>query len=96
MLQVGVTNAVIHELPAIVSFPERAEFRVQSPAEIAIQANTRRNCRCARIGGAGCRRRQGSADPLGCTGKIGSQRAQPDARTQPPKRIPHRIGEISA
>lgn len=40
MLEVGVTDAVIHELPAIVSFPEHAEFRVQSPAEIAIQANT--------------------------------------------------------
>ena len=33
-------EAVIHELPAVVSFPEHAEFRVASPAEIAIQANT--------------------------------------------------------
>ena len=33
-------EAVIHELPAIVSFPEHAEFRVESPNEIAIQANT--------------------------------------------------------
>jgi len=33
-------NAVIHELPAIVSFPEHAEFRVESPTDIAIQANT--------------------------------------------------------
>lgn len=40
MREVGVTDAVIHELPAIVSFPEHAEFRVQSPTEIAIQANT--------------------------------------------------------
>jgi hypothetical protein len=40
MKAVGVTDAVIHELPAIVSFPEHAEFRVQSPTEIAIQANT--------------------------------------------------------
>ncbi len=40
MVAAGVTDAVIHELPAIVSFPEHAEFRVQSPVEIAIQANT--------------------------------------------------------
>ena len=40
MVEAGVTDAVIHELPAIVSFPEHAEFRVQSPAGIAIQANT--------------------------------------------------------
>jgi hypothetical protein len=40
MLAIGVTNTQIHELPAIVSFPEHAEFRVQSPTEIAIQANT--------------------------------------------------------
>jgi hypothetical protein len=33
-------QAVIHELPAIVSFPEHAEFRVLAPKEIAIQANT--------------------------------------------------------
>src|SRR4026207_2273287 len=33
-------EAVIHELPAIVSFPEHAEFRVASPVEIAIPANT--------------------------------------------------------
>ena len=33
-------EAVIHELPAVVSFPEHAEFRVASPVEIAIQANT--------------------------------------------------------
>lgn len=40
MLKAGVTDTVIHELPAIVSFPEHAEFRVESPREIAIQANT--------------------------------------------------------
>jgi hypothetical protein len=40
MLAIGVTDTQIHELPAIVSFPEHAEFRVQSPTEIAIQANT--------------------------------------------------------
>jgi hypothetical protein len=33
-------QAVIHELPAIVSFPEHAEFRVLAPKDIAIQANT--------------------------------------------------------
>ncbi len=36
----GLSDVVMHELPAIVSFPEHAEFRVESPSEIAIQANT--------------------------------------------------------
>jgi hypothetical protein len=36
----GLSDVVIHELPAIVSFPEHAEFRVESPTEISIQANT--------------------------------------------------------
>jgi hypothetical protein len=40
MKQNGLTDSVIHELPAIVSFPEHAEFRVESPVEISIQANT--------------------------------------------------------
>ncbi|MCR9135507.1 MAG: M28 family peptidase [Alphaproteobacteria bacterium] len=40
MVKAGVKDTVIHELPAIVSFPEHAEFRVQSPEDIAIQANT--------------------------------------------------------
>ncbi|HUN70427.1 MAG TPA: M28 family peptidase [Burkholderiales bacterium] len=40
MKAAGVPDAAIHELPAIVSFPEHAEFRVQAPVEIAIQANT--------------------------------------------------------
>src|SRR3979490_3612503 len=38
--QNGLPDSVIHELPAIVSFPEHAEFRVESPVEISIQANT--------------------------------------------------------
>ncbi len=40
MQAVGADSAVIHELPAVVSFPEHAEFRVEAPVEIAIQANT--------------------------------------------------------
>ncbi len=39
MLQSGA-EAVIHELPGLVSVPEHAEFRVESPSEIGIQANT--------------------------------------------------------
>jgi hypothetical protein len=38
--QAGLTDAAVHELPAIVSFPQHAEFRVESPVELAIQANT--------------------------------------------------------
>ncbi|MSQ54731.1 MAG: M28 family peptidase [Betaproteobacteria bacterium] len=33
-------EATMHELPAVVSFPEHAEFRVVAPGDIAIQANT--------------------------------------------------------
>jgi hypothetical protein len=33
-------DAQVHELPALVSFPEHADFRVESPRQIAIQANT--------------------------------------------------------
>jgi hypothetical protein len=33
-------DAAIHELPGLVSFPEKAEFRVLAPREIAIEANT--------------------------------------------------------
>ena len=33
-------EAVVHELPAIVSFPEHAEFRIEAPTAIGIQANT--------------------------------------------------------
>ncbi len=40
MLKAGLTDVKIYELPAIVSFPEHAEFRVESPAAVAIQANT--------------------------------------------------------
>ena len=40
MLEAGVSDTSIHELPALVSFPEHAEFRVLEPDEIAIQANT--------------------------------------------------------
>jgi hypothetical protein len=40
MIEAGVSNTVIHELPAIVSFPHHAEFRTTSPKDIAIQANT--------------------------------------------------------
>jgi hypothetical protein len=40
MIAAGIGDTVIHELPAIVSFPHHGEFRVQSPVEIAIQANT--------------------------------------------------------
>lgn len=40
MKAVGVDEVTIHELPAVVSFPEHAEFRVEAPVEIALQANT--------------------------------------------------------
>jgi hypothetical protein len=40
MRAAGLTEVAVHELPAIVSFPEHAEFRVLAPNEIAIQANT--------------------------------------------------------
>jgi len=40
MIEAGVGDTRIHELPAIVSFPEHAEFRVEAPREIVIQANT--------------------------------------------------------
>src|SRR5258708_3684430 len=36
----GLTDVIIHELPAVVSFPEHAQFRVESPVAISIQANT--------------------------------------------------------
>ena len=40
MRAVGVADTHVHELPAIVSFPEHADFAVKAPTEIAIQANT--------------------------------------------------------
>ncbi len=36
----GLSDAVVHELPAIVSFPRHADFRIEAPSELAIQANT--------------------------------------------------------
>ena len=36
---VGV-EAAVHELPGLVSFPKKAEFRVLGPSEVAIEANT--------------------------------------------------------
>lgn len=39
MLEAGA-NARIHELPGLVSFPEKAELRVLTPREMAIEANT--------------------------------------------------------
>jgi Peptidase family M28/PA domain len=40
MRAAGVDAVAIHELPAVVSFPEHAELRVEAPVESAIQANT--------------------------------------------------------
>lgn len=40
MRSAGIDSVVIQELPAVVSFPEHAEFRVASPVQIAVQANT--------------------------------------------------------
>jgi hypothetical protein len=40
MRAAGLADATIHELPAIVSFPQHAECRVVAPVEIALQANT--------------------------------------------------------
>jgi hypothetical protein len=40
MKAAGLADVVVHELPAVVSFPEHSEFRVEAPSEIAIQANT--------------------------------------------------------
>lgn len=37
---VGVGNARVHELPAIVSFPEHADFRLEAPRSVSIPANT--------------------------------------------------------
>src|SRR3982074_969210 len=36
----GLTDVAIHDLPAIVSFPDHADFQLESPSEISIQANT--------------------------------------------------------
>ena len=40
MREVGVADTHVHELPAIVSFPEHADFAVTAPTQISIQANT--------------------------------------------------------
>jgi len=40
MKQNGLDNTAIHELPAIVSFPKHADFRLEAPVEMSIQANT--------------------------------------------------------
>ena len=39
-LQKSGVAAVVHELPGLVSFPEKAEMRVIAPVEISIEANT--------------------------------------------------------
>jgi hypothetical protein len=39
LTKVGV-SAKVHEMPGLVSFPEKAELRVLAPAELAIEANT--------------------------------------------------------
>lgn len=40
LISAGVSCTEMLEFPAIVSFPEHAEFRVDAPVQIAIQANT--------------------------------------------------------
>jgi hypothetical protein len=40
MRGVGLDDVAIHELPAIVSYPGHADFRLEGPTETAIQANT--------------------------------------------------------
>jgi hypothetical protein len=40
MKAAGLADVVVHEMPALVSFPGHADFRVEAPAEIAIQAST--------------------------------------------------------
>ena len=39
LLQSGA-EARIHEMPGLVSFPDKGEFRVLAPRELAIEANT--------------------------------------------------------
>jgi hypothetical protein len=39
-LQAAGVPAVVHHLPGLVSFPERAEFKVLAPVEMTIPANT--------------------------------------------------------
>jgi hypothetical protein len=40
MRAVGLSDSHVHELPALVSFPEHADLRVEAPRQITIQANT--------------------------------------------------------
>ncbi|WP_321343217.1 M28 family peptidase [Breoghania sp.] len=40
MVAAGVTDTAVHELPALVSFPHHADFRVDAPVSLSIQANT--------------------------------------------------------
>ena len=55
LIAAGVSRTEVHELPAIVSFPEHAEFRVEAPTQIAPFKPTRsvialRRCRKASPG----------------------------------------------
>ncbi len=40
MIGAGLDDVAIHELPAVVSYPGHADFRLEGPEETAIQANT--------------------------------------------------------
>lgn len=40
MRAAGLADAQVHELPALVSFPEHAELRIEAPRQVAVQANT--------------------------------------------------------
>lgn len=40
MKAIGLSDVEMHELPAVVSFPEHAECRVVAPVDISLQANT--------------------------------------------------------
>jgi hypothetical protein len=40
MSGIGLTEVAVHELQAIVSFPERADFRVEAPVKASFEANT--------------------------------------------------------
>ncbi len=40
LAEAGVNDPRIHELPAIVSFPEHADFRLEEPRTVSIPANT--------------------------------------------------------
>jgi hypothetical protein len=40
LLEAGVADARVHELPAIVSFPRHADLRLEAPRSVSIAANT--------------------------------------------------------